>query len=109
MTINAATVAADIASVQERIAALGSLDAHTPIDETEWIDLLCAARKSQRLTQRDVADRMGTTQSAVSSIEKGTVTPRIRTLARYAAAVGYQMDLTFRRLDDPTGAIGASA
>lgn len=109
MTINAASVDAEITRVRERIAEMTSLDARTPIVETEWIDALCAARKSQKLSQRDISNRMGTTQGAVSSIETGTVTPRITTLARYAAAVGYRMVVTFEPLDDLAIEEGATA
>jgi transcriptional regulator with XRE-family HTH domain len=40
------------------------------------------------LTQGDVAARMGTTQSVVACIESGRGTPSIRTVQRFANAVG---------------------
>lgn len=48
---------------------------------------LFAARKSEGLSQAQVADRMGTTQSAVSEIEAGSKDMRLSTLIRYAQAV----------------------
>jgi len=45
-------------------------------------------REARRLTQADIAERMGTTQSAVSDLERTAVDPRISTLQRYARAVG---------------------
>ena len=45
-------------------------------------------REAHRLTQADIAERMGTTQSAVSDLERTAVDPRISTLQRYARAVG---------------------
>src|SRR5664279_2368007 len=38
--------------------------------------------------QSGIAHRMGTTQSAVSDLEKGKQDPRLTTLRRYAQAVG---------------------
>ncbi|MFW9595044.1 MAG: helix-turn-helix domain-containing protein [Macromonas sp.] len=49
---------------------------------------LVAARNKAGLTQSDVAQRMGTTQSAVARMEGGSRLPSIRTVQRYAKAVG---------------------
>ena len=49
---------------------------------------LVAARNKAGLTQSDVAQRMGTTQSAVAWMEGGIRLPSIRTVQRYAKAVG---------------------
>ena len=46
---------------------------------------LQAVRKRKQLTQAELAKRMGTTQSVVSRVEKGS-NVSIETLARYAAA-----------------------
>ena len=43
--------------------------------------------------QRDVAEAMGTTQSAISELESGRVDPHLSTLQRYARAVGAQLDV----------------
>lgn len=43
--------------------------------------------------QREVAARMGTTQSAVSDLEQGRVDPRLSTLQRYVRAVGARVDV----------------
>ena len=51
-------------------------------------------RLTANLTQADVAQRMGTTQSAVSDIEGADVDPHISTLQRYTRAVGAQLRLT---------------
>ncbi len=48
---------------------------------------LQSVRKSKPLTQAELAERMGTTQSVVSRVEKGS-NVSIETLARYAAACG---------------------
>ena len=49
---------------------------------------LIAARTQAGLTQADVAERMGTTQSTVARLEAGRAAPSLRSLQRYAQAVG---------------------
>ena len=49
---------------------------------------LIAARTQAGLTQADVAERMGTTQSTVARLEGGKAAPSLRSLQRYAQAVG---------------------
>lgn len=48
-------------------------------------------RQRQRLTQTQVAERMGTTQSVVSKFEQGTGDPHLSTLQRYARAVNARL------------------
>ena len=49
---------------------------------------LIAARSRAGLTQGEVAQRMGTTQSVIARLEGGGRMPSIRTVQRYAQAVG---------------------
>ncbi|WP_346309162.1 helix-turn-helix transcriptional regulator [Limnohabitans sp.] len=56
--------------------------------EFELARELIAARMKAGLTQGDVAARMGTTQSVVARIESGRGTPSMRTVQRFASAVG---------------------
>jgi DNA-binding XRE family transcriptional regulator len=49
---------------------------------------LIAARTQAGLTQADVSERMGTTQSTVARLEGGKAVPSMRSLQRYAQAVG---------------------
>ncbi|MFN6058925.1 MAG: helix-turn-helix transcriptional regulator [Burkholderiales bacterium] len=49
---------------------------------------LIAARMRADLTQVDVAALTGTTQSVVARIESGRGTPSMRTVQRFANAVG---------------------
>ncbi len=52
-------------------------------------DQMLKARAKAGLTQDVVAERMGTTKSAISRLEAvGRHTPSLATLKRYAAAVG---------------------
>jgi DNA-binding XRE family transcriptional regulator len=64
--------------------------------ETEYqvtIELI-AARARAGLTQEAVAQRMGTTKSAVSRLESGGKhTPSVGTLQRYAKAVGCEIKI----------------
>jgi len=59
---------------------------------------LAAERQAARLSQTEVAARMGTSQSAVARLESGEADARASTLERYAAAIGCQITW---RLQDP--------
>lgn len=63
-------------------------------------ELVRDARALAGITQRELAERLGTTQSAVSAWERGHDIPRVDTLARALQACGFEADLTFRRHDD---------
>lgn len=52
---------------------------------------LIKARAHARMTQDEVAQRMGTTQSVVARLESGKRPPSLRTVQRYAQAVGGQV------------------
>ena len=56
--------------------------------EFETARELIAARTLAGLTQSDVAQRMGTTQSVIARLESGKRAPSMRTVQRYAQAVG---------------------
>lgn len=58
----------------------------------EMLRDLLEARRAAGLTQIEVAERMGTTQSAVSELEGGVGDPRLTTLQRYARAVGRRLE-----------------
>lgn len=57
-------------------------------DEFGMARELIAARASMGLTQADVAQRMGTTQSAIARLESGRRAPSLRSVQRYAQAIG---------------------
>jgi len=57
-------------------------------DEFNLARELIAARSRAGLTQGDVAQRMGTTQSVIARLESGGRMPSMRTVQRYAHAVG---------------------
>jgi transcriptional regulator with XRE-family HTH domain len=56
-------------------------------------DLLRAARIRHGLDQRTLARLAGTSQTQVSRIERGEVSPRVGTLARLLAALGEDLEL----------------
>ena len=56
-----------------------------------------AARTRAKLTQEEVAKRMGTTQAVVARLESGRVKPSTRTLERFAAATGHRLKIQFEK------------
>jgi len=62
--------------------------------EFELVNALIQARSRARLTQAEVATRMGTTESAVSRLESGRSQPSTRTLERYARATGHRLHIS---------------
>lgn len=62
--------------------------------EYQVIDQLLQARTRAGLTQDAVAEKMGTTKSAVSRLEgSGKHAPSLGTLRRYAQAVGCELQV----------------
>ncbi|MBA3573027.1 MAG: helix-turn-helix transcriptional regulator, partial [Pyrinomonadaceae bacterium] len=57
------------------------------------------ARKKAGLTQAEVAERMGTKAPAVTRLESSLVSgkhsPSLATLRKYAAAMGYRLEIHF--------------
>ena len=54
---------------------------------------LIKARAKAGMTQAQVARRMGTTQSVVARIESGQNAPNLKTLQKYAQAVGRRIEV----------------
>lgn len=68
-------------------------DAYNDVDiEYRLASQLQAHRKKHRLSQKDIAERMHTTQSVVSRIERGT-NISLETLARYTKACGLNLEI----------------
>lgn len=53
-------------------------------------------RRELGLSQTEVAARMGTSQSAVARLESGDADVRISTLERYAAALGFSLEVSMK-------------
>lgn len=70
-------------------------EAYEPIaPEFEIARELIAARARVGLSQAEVAQRMGTTQSAIARIESGKQKTSTRTLERYARATGSMIKIS---------------
>jgi transcriptional regulator with XRE-family HTH domain len=65
--------------------------------EFAFLDEVLKARAEAGLTQAEVAERVGTTQSAIARLESGAMkhSPSIATLQRYAEALGYRVEVRF--------------
>jgi len=61
--------------------------------EFEIARALIGARAKAGLTQAEVAERMGTTQSVIARMEGGKTMPSIKTLFRYAKATGTKPEI----------------
>ena len=57
-------------------------------EEFSLASQLIEARSRAGLTQAEVAERMGTSQSSVARLESGAAKPSLSTLRRYAKATG---------------------
>lgn len=55
--------------------------------------LLKAARSQAGLSQRELARRAGTSQSAIAAVESGRKQPSVATLTRWLGATGRQLAL----------------
>lgn len=55
------------------------------------IEALVRARTAARLSQAELARKIGTTQSAIARLEGGGVSPSLATLRRYAEATGTKL------------------
>lgn len=63
--------------------------------EFRLIEALVQARTQARLSQAELARRLGTTQSAIARLEGGGVSPTLSTLRRYAEATGTRLEINF--------------
>jgi transcriptional regulator with XRE-family HTH domain len=63
--------------------------------EFAFLDEVLKARAESGLTQAEVAERVGTTQSAIARLESAQPrhSPSIATLQRYAKALGYTVEV----------------
>ena len=73
-------------------------------DEFAFLDEVLKARATAGLTQAEIAERIGTTQSAIARLESGTSkhSPSIATLQRYARAIGFRVEVRLVRELRPT-------
>lgn len=67
-------------------AAYDALD-----DEFALIDVLLTMRNKAGLSQRELAEKMGTRRSNISRLENGHANPSWSTLQKYAEACGFHL------------------
>ena len=86
-------------------------------EEFAFLDEVLKARAESGLTQAEVAERIGTTQSAVARLESAEPkhSPSIATLQKYAKALGYTVQVKLvkerrltTRLSGPGKSVGRS-
>ena len=88
---------------QMRAKALGNAEVKVEYqklnDEFSLLDEFLNARASQGLTQAQVAEKIGTTQSAVARMESGSGkhSPSLATLSKYAEALGCKLEVKLVR------------
>ena len=63
--------------------------------EFELINKIIEARIHNKLTQKDIANRMGTKQSALARLESGRANPTLAFVQKLATALGTDITLTF--------------
>lgn len=57
---------------------------------------LVNARKSKNMTQKELSNISGLSESCISNIESGeNSSPTLRSLVKYACALGIELDITF--------------
>ena len=61
------------------------------------VEALVRARTAAKLSQAELARRIGSTQSAIARLESGGVSPTLSTLRRYAEATGTKLHVELRR------------
>ena len=62
--------------------------------EFSFARVLIQARIRSGLTQKEVAERMGTTQSVIARMESGKPLPSLRSIQRYAQATGSKIRIS---------------
>ncbi len=84
---------------------MGLRDRIEPDDEAFYAAIaqqVAEQRMARNLSQRELAELCGTTQSAIARFEAGTRPPRLDTLRRMAAALDCSLDVNLRPRTTPT-------
>jgi transcriptional regulator with XRE-family HTH domain len=63
-------------------------------EEFSVASLLIAARTRTNLTQAELAEKMGTSQSTIARLESGAAKPSLSTLRRLAQATGMRLKIS---------------
>ena len=65
----------------------------------ELMMAMVEARVNAGLTQQEVAQRIGTSQSAIARLEGWSTNPSINTLLKYAEATGTRLKISFEPIE----------
>lgn len=77
---------------------------HDPLFRAEWdameperqiMRAMLDGREAKAMTQKDLAEATGITQSDISRLENGTANPSLRTLKRLADGMGMKLRIEF--------------
>lgn len=84
-----------IAELKKRLLANPAFEEEYRKADAEFalIETLVQARTAAKLSQAELARKIGTTQSAIARLEGGGVSPSISTLLRYAEATGTKLEI----------------
>ena len=63
--------------------------------EFQLIKAMLKGREDQQLSQRQLAERTGITQSDISKIETGEANPTLETLKKLASGLGMNLNISF--------------
>ena len=69
---------------------------HALKSEFEAIEKIIALRIKHNMTQEELAEKIGTKQSAISRLERGMINPSISFLSRLAAVFNKELVVEFR-------------
>jgi ribosome-binding protein aMBF1 (putative translation factor) len=85
-----------LAELKKRLAASPQFEAEYRQADAEFavIEALILARTNAKLSQAELAARLGTTQSAIARLESGSISPSLSTLRRYADATGTRLSVS---------------
>ena len=69
---------------------------------TDFVERLKAIRKAESITQRCIAEAIGTSEQNYQRYERGTQQPTLRVLIALADYFNVSLDYLVGRSDDPT-------
>lgn len=64
--------------------------------EYEMLDKIISLRIKSKLTQKELANKLNTKQSAVSRLERGMINPTMTFLSKLASVFGKKLVIEFR-------------
>ncbi|MDL2293957.1 helix-turn-helix transcriptional regulator [Ruminococcaceae bacterium OttesenSCG-928-D13] len=64
--------------------------------EYQLMTAVIDARAKSNLTQKELAERVGTSQANISKLERGELNPSVAFLKKFAAACDMKLNITFQ-------------